>query len=168
MLLHCVAVAVFAVGSNAGGSPLPQRDSCNTIAALKVHYQNYIDALNGNITPGSLEPYIAEGVVALGSTFSVAEVETNVRDAQAELPGLHFDVVQIVVEKVPGPLGSQGFAHVAVLANVTFVSDLTASSVTVLEFVFYQFEAGKIAAASSLVDTRGLSEKQAESAHNRL
>ena len=73
---------------------------------LKAHYQKYIDALNTELTPGCLDSYIQDGIVFNGSPpLSADDCVLNVQQVQAELPGLHFNVDQIIVEKDPGVKG---------------------------------------------------------------
>ena len=135
------------------------RIDLNAEMDLKTHYQGYIDKLNGELTAGCLDPYIEDGIVFNDSgKLSVADCVHNVQEVQAILPGLHFDVEWIVVEKDPGSQGEQGFANVAVRARVSYNSAL-GKEITFTEHVFYRFEAGKIARGKSIVDVLQVPEK---------
>src|ERR1700742_2672565 len=122
---------------------------------LRQHYINYISSINNGCKPGTLDPFVHEGVVHNDSPpLSVAKYATNMTDAQASLPGLLFHIDKLVVEPDKDK-GDQGNGNVAVRIRLSFRPQPKKEEIF-HEHVFYRFEDGKIRQVWSMLDGAGL------------
>ncbi|KAJ9606732.1 hypothetical protein H2200_008741 [Cladophialophora chaetospira] len=159
LLLNLFAFNVFALN-------IARNEACGTNMDLKAKYHAYIDTLNSDMPPGSLDQYIKDGVKFNDfKPLSPAECIANVKSVKADLPGLHFAVDWLILEKDQGSQGAQGFANLAVRANISYHPE-PGKELAFWEHCFYRFEEGKIARAKSVVDVWGLPEKDQAIARN--
>lgn len=122
---------------------------------LRAHYLNYIAAINDGCKPGTLDPFVHEGVVRNESLpLSIADYAKNVTDAQASLTNLFFNLDMLIVEPDKDK-GDQGSGNVAVRIRLTFDPE-PGQKETFHENVFYRFENGKIKQVWSMLDGAGL------------
>jgi predicted ester cyclase len=129
---------------------------------LRQHYLNYISSINDGCKPGTLEPFVHDGVIHNDSPpLSIARYATNMTDAQASLPGLTFHIDNIVVEADKDG-GDHGNGNMAVRIRLTF-KPLPDKEEVFYEHVFYRFEDGKIRQVWSMLDGAGLKWAQARS-----
>lgn len=122
---------------------------------LREHYLSYIAAINDGCQPGTLDPFVQEGVVHNESPpLSVADYAKNMTEAQASFTDLSFHVEMLIVEadKIKG---DQGNGNVAVRIRLTFEPERTQKE-TFHENVIYRFENGKIKQVWSMLDGAGL------------
>jgi predicted ester cyclase len=124
---------------------------------LRQHYLDYIAAINDGCKPGTLDPFVHEGVIHNDSPpLSVADYATNITDSQVSFPDLSFTVDMIVVEPDGDKDGREGGSgNVAVRIKLAF-RPTPAQVETFYEHVFYRFEAGKIRRVWSMLDGAGL------------
>ncbi|KIW64737.1 hypothetical protein PV04_09649 [Phialophora macrospora] len=124
---------------------------------LKQHYLDYIAAINDGCKPGTLDPFVHEGVVHNDSPpLSVADYAKNITDSQASFSDLSFTAEMIVVEPDGDKdAGERGSGNVAVRIKLAFRPTPTQEE-TFCEHVFYRFEAGKIRRVWSMLDGAGL------------
>ncbi len=122
---------------------------------LREHYLKYIAAINNGCNPGSLDPFVQDGVVHNESLpLSVADYAKNMTEAQASFTNLSFDLDILIVE-ADKDKGDQGNGNVAVRIRLTFDSE-PGRKETFHENVIYRFENGKIKQAWSMLDGAGL------------
>jgi predicted ester cyclase len=133
---------------------------------IKAKYLNYIDVLNSDMPPGSLDPFIKDGVVFNDfAPLSPAECIENVKSVRQLLPNLHFEITWMILEKDMGIRGNLDDGNLAVRANITYQPE-PGKEVAFYEHCFYHFEDGKIAFSKSVVDVYDLPEKDQAVARN--
>jgi predicted ester cyclase len=120
---------------------------------LRKHYNNYIDAINKGCQPGTLDPFVNEGIIHNDSQpLSIAEYTKIITDSQKSFLNLDFEIQQLVVDAED----DSGTGNVAVRIKLTFHGKESNVMETFYEHVFYRFEAGKIMQVWSLLDGAGL------------
>lgn len=120
---------------------------------LRKQYQDYIVAINNKKT---LENFVHDGVCHNNSgPLSAVKYTQNIRDAQADMLGLFFEIDSLVVEADEGSRGEQGDGNVACRIKLSFESK-SGEKEDFIEHVFYRFEQGKIKRVWSLLDGAGL------------
>lgn len=133
---------------------------------IKARYLQYIETLNGELLPGSLDAYIKDGIVFNNfPPLSPDECVQNVQQVKSQLPGLYFDIEWLILEKDPGAKGEQGFANLAVRANISYNPE-PGEKLTFVEHCFYRLEEGKLWRSQSVVDVWGLPQKDQAIARN--
>ena len=121
---------------------------------LRDHYLNYIAAINDGCKPGSLDPFVHEGVIYNDSPpLSIADYAKNMTEAQASFTNLSFNL-DIVIVEADKDKGDQGNGNFAVRISLTFEAE-SGREETFHENVFYRFEGGKIKQVWSMVDGAG-------------
>ncbi|KPI34530.1 uncharacterized protein AB675_7400 [Cyphellophora attinorum] len=130
---------------------------------IKAKYLQYIDTINSDMPPGSLDPFLKDGFVFNGFPPSTpADAIENVKSVRQLLPKLHFEITWMILERSIDALDE---GQLAVRANITYEPE-PGKELAFYEHCFYRFEAGKIAFSQSVVDTFDLPEKDRAIARN--
>jgi predicted ester cyclase len=122
---------------------------------LRQHYFKYITAINEGCKPGTLDPFVHEGVVHNSSPpMSIVEYAKNMTEAQASFQSLRFSVDKLTVEPDMDN-GDRGNGNVAVRIKLSF-EPAPGKEEVFHEHVFYRFEEGKIREVWSMLNGAGL------------
>ncbi|OAL32699.1 hypothetical protein AYO20_07857 [Fonsecaea nubica] len=149
---------------------------------LRRQYLAYIDKINSSSCgPGDLDEFVKHGVVHNDSApMAVDEYARLIGDSKRDLPGLHFAVDMLVVEKIQKPSTTTAATSTTTTTSISSPSDagddkhdgsiaarikLTykptpTTQDTFFEHVFYALEQGKISRVWSLLDGAGLKWKE--------